>query len=55
MLFNNYYEEPKRLVFNGKKNGIKPLDNMKDSKMANKAQLLGQLATLKVNSGKMSS
>ena len=55
MLFNNYYEEPKRIVFNGKRNGIKLLENRKDSKMANKAQLLGQLATLKVNSKKMSS
>ena len=52
MLFNNYYEEPKRIVFNGKKNGIKLLDNRKDSKMANKAQVLGQLATLKVKNEK---
>ena len=55
MVFNNYYEEPKGIVFNGKKNGIKALDNRKDGKMANKAQLLSQLATMKVNSGKMSS
>ena len=55
MVFNNYYEEPKGIVFNGKKNGIKLLENKKDSKMASKAQLLGQIATLKVNNGKMSS
>ena len=53
MLFNNYYEEPKRIVFNGKKNGIKLLENSKDSKMANKAQVLSQLATLKVKSKEM--
>ena len=32
MVFNNYYEEPKGIVFNGKKNGIKALDNRKDGK-----------------------
>ena len=54
MLYNNYYEEPRGIVFNGKKKGIKALDNKKDGKMANKAQLLGQIASLKVRSKQMS-
>ena len=53
-MYNNYYEEPKGIVFNGKKNGLRAFDNMKDGKMANKAQLLGQLARLKVRSKQIS-
>ena len=53
MLYNNYYEEPKRIVFNFKKNGIKSVGR-KESKKANHAQVLAQIATIKVNSEKMS-
>ena len=48
MMYNNYYEDPKRIVFNAKKNGIKAVEG-KESKKANNAQVLAQVSTLRVN------